>query len=59
MTEFQAFVAVKLDENAKARAALERKAEREKLLGVLERKQDEALGSLSLDEVKKRLAELA
>lgn len=52
-------IAVKLDENAKARAALERKAEREKLLGVLERKQDEALGSLSLDEVKKRLAELA
>jgi dTDP-4-dehydrorhamnose reductase len=51
-------IAVKLDENAKARTALERKAKREQLLGILAGKETDALQALTPDEIRKQLAEL-
>lgn len=51
-------IAVKLAENEAARNASARKAEREKLLGILGDKQDEALKNLTADEIQARLAAL-
>lgn len=52
-------IAVRLAENEAARNAAARKAEREKLLGILSEKQDEALKNLDVSEIQKRLAELS
>ncbi len=51
-------ISVKKDENETARNAAARKAEREKLMGILADKQDAALKDLSPEEIQKRLAEL-
>lgn len=51
-------IAVRLAENETARNAAARKAEREKLLGVLADKQDEALKNLTPEQIQQRLAEL-
>lgn len=51
-------IAVKLAEAEKAKQAVDRKAEREKLQEALARKEDAALEQLSPEEIKKRLAEL-
>jgi DNA gyrase/topoisomerase IV subunit A len=51
-------ISVRLAENEAARSAAARKAEREKLLEILGDKQDEALKSLSADEIKQRLIAL-
>ncbi|QJA43028.1 hypothetical protein [Phaeobacter phage MD18] len=51
-------IAVKQAENADARKAADRKAEKEKLLGLLAEKQDAALKGLTEDQIKARLAEL-
>lgn len=52
-------IAARLAENEAARSAAARKAEREKLLGILSDKQDEALKSLTADEIKQRLNALS
>jgi hypothetical protein len=51
-------IAVRLAENEVARTAAARKAEREKLLGILGDKQDEALKNLTAEEIQARLAAL-
>ena len=51
-------IAVRLAENEAARFAASRKAEREKLLGILGDKQDEALKSMTPEQIQARLAEL-
>lgn len=48
-------ISVRMAENEAARNALARKAEKEKLMGLLEKKQDAALESLSTEEIQKRL----
>ena len=51
-------IAVRQEENAQKRTEAERKAEKERLLSLLDKKRDEALGQLSEDDIKARLAEL-
>lgn len=51
-------IAVKLEENEKARGASERKAKRDKLLELLEKKQDAALGELSVEDLRKQIEAL-
>ncbi len=51
-------IAVRLAENEAARTAAARKVEREKLLGVLADKQDEALKNLTPEQIQQRLSEL-
>ena len=50
-------IAVRQEENAKKRTDTERAAEKERLLSLLDKKRDEALGQLSEDDIKARLAE--
>ncbi|QGH74962.1 hypothetical protein MAL1_00216 [Bacteriophage DSS3_MAL1] len=52
-------IAVKQDENSEARKAQALKAEREKLMEILAKKQDAALQDLTEDQIKARLAELS
>lgn len=54
----KAIIAVKLDEAAKAKARSDRAAERQRLLEILDQKEDDELKGLSREEIKKRLAEL-
>ena len=51
-------IAVRQEENAQKRTEAERKAEKERLLSLLDKKRDEVLGQLSEDDIKARLAEL-
>lgn len=51
-------IAARLAENEAVRDAMARKNEREKLLGILADKQDEALKSLTPEQIKERLAAL-
>lgn len=51
-------IAVRLAENEASRNAVAKKAEKEKLLDVLSRKQDASLESLSEDEIRARVAAL-
>lgn len=51
-------IAVRQEENAQKRTATERAAERERLLSLLDKKRDEALGQMSEDDIKARLAEI-
>lgn len=51
-------ISVKLAAAAAAKTASDRRAERDKLLGLLEKKQDAALEELSPEAIKARLAEL-
>ncbi len=48
-------IAIRIQENADKQAAAGRAAEREKLLGILGEKQDEALKNLTPDEIQARL----
>lgn len=52
-------IQVKLDEEEVTRVRAAQKAEKEKLLEILSRKQDEALDSLSEKEIRKRLESLS
>lgn len=54
----KAIIAVKLDEAAKAKVRSDRAAERQRLLEILDQKEDDELKGLSREEIKKRLAEL-
>lgn len=54
----KAIIAVKLDEAAKAKMRSDRAAERQRLLEILDQKEDDELKGLSREEIKKRLAEL-
>jgi len=54
----KAIIAVKLDEAAKAKIRSDRAAERQRLLEILDQKEDDELKGLSREEIKKRLAEL-
>lgn len=49
----------KIEESKAREKAAENKEEREKLLGILKTKQDEALGKLSEDDIKKRIEALS
>lgn len=51
-------IAVRIAENEAARNAAARKAEREKLLGILADKQDEELKNLTPEQIKERLTAL-
>lgn len=51
-------IASKLDENAKVLKAAKNKEERQKLLAILNQKQDEELSTLSADEIKARILAL-
>lgn len=51
-------IATRLAENDAARKRLDRASERAKLINILADKQEEALKSLTPDEIQKRLAEL-
>jgi hypothetical protein len=51
-------IAVKIAENEASRKAVERAAQRQKLLGALANKQEQELQGLSAEEIGKRLAEL-
>lgn len=51
-------ISVKLEEAEKAKSASEIKAKREKLLELLEKKQDESLSSLSIEEIRSQLESL-
>lgn len=51
-------IASKLDENAKVLKAAKNKEERQKLLGILNQKQEEELSTLSADEIKARILAL-
>lgn len=51
-------IAVKVEEREKAKKAADRKVERERLLALLDQKQQAALAELSPEEIQKRLAEL-
>ena len=51
-------IAAKLDDEATARRRADNKAKKEKLLAVLERKQDERLDSLSMKDIQKQIASL-
>lgn len=51
-------VTVKQEEAAKKRNEVARKAEKENLLEIINQKENEAKKSLSIDELKKRVAEL-
>ncbi len=51
-------IAVRLQEQEAAKAKTERKAERERLLGALENKQEEALKGLTAEEIRARIAEI-
>lgn len=52
-------IAVKLEEAANALTAAQRAAERDKLVGVLAAKQEDALKNLSPEELQARIAELS
>lgn len=54
----KAIIAVKLDEQDKAKKAADRKAERDRLLEVLHQKKDAELQGLSREEIERRIAEL-
>ena len=47
---------VKMAEKTKREEAVKRKAEKEKLLGILSEKEDNALKNLSIDELRARIA---
>ena len=51
-------IATKITENEKARAAQDRKAERDRLTEILAKKQDAALEELTPEEIQKRIKEL-
>jgi hypothetical protein len=51
-------IAAKQAENADARAAADRKAEKQRLLEILDRKQGQELESLSADDLRARIAAL-
>lgn len=51
-------IAVRLDENEKARQRSENSAKRAKLLEILERKQDAAMEGLTAEEIKAQIAAL-
>lgn len=51
-------IASKLEENAKVLKAAKNKEERQKLLGILNQKQDEELSTLTADEIKARILAL-
>jgi len=51
-------IAVKIEENERAKTIAERKAKREKLLGLLEKKQDATLEGMSVEQIKAELAAL-
>lgn len=51
-------IASKLDENSKVLKAAKNKEERQKLLAILNQKQDEELSTLSADEIKARILAL-
>lgn len=52
-------IAVKMEENAASRSRVERAAERQKLLEILEKKQDAALHELTPAQIAERLAALS
>lgn len=52
-------ISEKLREQEENKQRVERKAEREKLLRLLEEKQDESLRTLSTEEIRKRLEEIS
>lgn len=51
-------IAVRLQENEQANQASKRKVEKQRLVDLLDKKQDEALSGLSAEEIQKRIAEL-
>lgn len=51
-------IAIKLEENAKAATAAKNKLERQKLMEILNQKQDEALNTLSAEDIKARILAL-
>ena len=51
-------IATKIAENEHARTLAERRAKREKLLGLLEKKQDATLEGMSIEQIKAELAAL-
>ena len=51
-------IASKLEENSKVLKAAKNKEERQKLLGILNQKQDEELSTLTADEIKARILAL-
>jgi hypothetical protein len=51
-------IAVKQQENAERAAKAERAEKRKKLIDLLDKKQDEAMGALSVDEIKAQLTAL-
>ena len=51
-------VAVKLSERAALEKAAEKKAQKQKILGIIAKKQDESLENASIEDLNKMLAEL-
>ncbi len=51
-------IAVRIQENDAANQLAKRKAEKQKLVDLLDKKQDEALSGLTAEEIQKRIAEL-